>query len=103
MFRKPTKTYRDRLRDVFYQIRVHPWYERIMLLPFPVRLIAAIFLFFCGIIGLVTPIPAGWLMILASGVLIFGIRVIQRHSVRLFFMLRLHRVHEWIVYHTKRK
>lgn len=98
MHRIRKKTYKEKFRDLFYRIRVHPWYQRIMLLPIGVRVLLALFLFLFGIVGLLTPIPAGWIMILASGVLVFGLRVVRRHSVRLFFMLRLHRVYEWIRY-----
>jgi hypothetical protein len=41
-------------------------------------------------------------MIVTAGVLVFGIRVVKRHSVRLFFMLRLHRVIEWVRYMWKK-
>ena len=64
---RPTKrTYRQILRDLFYRIRVHTWYMRVMALPFFLRLTLAIVLFLFGIIGLLTPIPAGWVMILSA-------------------------------------
>lgn len=65
------KTYKEKFREIFYRIRIHPWYQRIMLLPLGLRIFFAVFLFLFGIVGLLTPIPAGWLMILASGVLVF--------------------------------
>ncbi|MBC7498623.1 hypothetical protein H7170_03215 [Candidatus Gracilibacteria bacterium] len=73
-----------------------------MLLPLGLRIFFAVFLFLFGIVGLLTPIPAGWLMILASGVLVFGLRVIRRYSVRAFFMLRLHMLYEWIRFRVKK-
>ena len=103
MNRYPNKTYKQKFREIFYRVRIHPWYQRIMLLPIGVRIFFAIFLFLFGLIGLVTPIPAGWVMILASGVLVFGLRVVRRHSVRLFFMLRLHRAYEWVRYRMKKR
>lgn len=65
------KTYKENLREIFYQIRIHPWYQRIILLPFWVKWCMSIFLFLFGIVGLLTPIPAGWVMIMTAGVLIF--------------------------------
>lgn len=55
-----------------------------MMFPLWLRVFFAVFLFLFGIVGLLTPIPAGWVMILASGVLVFWLRVVRRYSIRIF-------------------
>jgi hypothetical protein len=60
---KPQKSYRQKIREIFYRVKIHPYYQKIMSLPFWMRMMLAIFLFCFGVIGLLTPIPAGWLMI----------------------------------------
>ena len=92
---KLKKTYRQRMRDIFARIKSYPLYVRIMNLPLWVRGIFAVLLFLFGIIGLLTPIPAGWVMIALAFVLIFGLKVVRRQLVRLFFFLRLHHVIAW--------
>ena len=103
MYRWNKKTYRHTLRKIFYRIKSHSGYIRIMTLPFALRISLAIFLFLFGIIGLLTPIPAGWIMILLACVLVFGLRTVRRYSTGLFFRLRLHRVIEYIRYHWRNR
>jgi uncharacterized membrane protein len=102
MFRYPKKNYRQKFREIFAQIRDHRLYQKIMDLPMWIRITLAIFLFLFGIVGLLTPIPAGWVMIMASGVLIFGLHTVKKKSIRLFFMLRLHRIYEYIRFRIKK-
>ena len=102
MYRYPNKTYRQKFREIFTQIRDHRWYQRVISLPRWIRWSMAIFLLLFGIVALVTPIPAGWMMILASGVLVFGLHPVRKQSIRLFFMLRLHRVYEYIRFRIKK-
>ena len=103
MLSRSKKTYRHTLRKIFYRIKSHSGYIRIMTLPFALRISLAIFLFLFGIIGLLTPIPAGWIMILLACVLVFGLRAVRRYSTGLFFRLRLHRIIEYIWYHWRNK
>ena len=92
------KTYRQWFKEVFYRIKIHPIYQKTILLPFSLRLVLSTLLFLFGIVGLLTPIPAGWVMIGISAILIFGLRLVRRHSLRIFFLLRLHKVWEWVKY-----
>lgn len=65
------RTYRQTLKNFFYQVRIHPWYQKVMILPLWVRICISVFLFLFGIVGLLTPIPAGWVMILGAFALVF--------------------------------
>ncbi len=103
MVPRSKKTYRTYLRNIFYRVRIHPWYQRLMMLPLWIRMGLAIFLFLFGIVGLLTPIPAGWIMILLSCVLVFGLRAVRRYSTGLFFRLRLHRFIEYVRYKWSNK
>ena len=99
---KAKATYRLHLKELFYKIKGHPLFERVMILPFSLRIFLGFLLFIFWAIGLFTPIPAWWVMIGIAATLVFGIREAQRYSIRLFFLLRIHKLLHFFRYRLRR-
>ncbi|MBP9812123.1 hypothetical protein KBC86_01965 [Candidatus Gracilibacteria bacterium] len=99
---KAKASYRLHLKELFARIKTNPYYERIMVLPASLRFFLGFLLFIFGMIGLLTPIPAGWVFIGISATIVFGIREARRYSVRIFFLLRIHKLLHFFRYRIRR-
>ncbi|GAB0174825.1 MAG: hypothetical protein HHAS10_07040 [Candidatus Altimarinota bacterium] len=99
---KAKAIYRIQLNDFFESLRIHPIYDKIMILPSTLRIFLSFLFFLMGIIGFLSPIPIGLVFMSMAGILIFGIKETKRYSIRLFFTFRIHKLLHFFRYSLRR-
>lgn len=88
-----------KIEELFYKIKKHPWHQKLVALPYPIKVICAIFLIIFGIAGIIIPVIPGGIFLLLACVLLLGLHVTKRYLFRGIYMTRVHiffsRIYFW--------
>lgn len=86
----PKRILIEHIHQVFHNAKRQTWMQKVKSLPLPLRYSIAAGLVLFGILGILTPLPLGFLFLLSGVILLFGFQKTRDIIFRVVYGLRLH-------------
>jgi hypothetical protein len=89
-FFMPRRLLTTKIKDIFFLAHRKPILQKFMDLHISIRVVVGVFFILFGILGILTPIPAGLVFVILGVSLIIGLEAARRLTIRFIHFTRLH-------------